>query len=299
MTRLVFLGTPAAAVPTLERLADRVTTVITRPDRPRGRSRRPQPSPVKTRALELGIPVAQPETPAEVAAVVAGAGSPDLGVVVAYGMLLDDEALTAPRLGHVNIHFSLLPRWRGAGPVQAALLAGDDRTGVTLMRLERGLDTGPIFSTLSTAIGPDENAGSLTRRLSLLGADLIESQLEAIVEGRRRAAPQTGHPTYAPKTTAADRPLDLSRPASTLNHQIRALAPAPGATVLTESGPMKILAARTGVGSLAVGEVGDTAGEVTVGTGDGVLLLDQVQPAGGRVMSAVEWWRGARVRVLR
>ncbi len=299
MTRLVFLGTPAAAVPTLERLGDRVATVITRPDRPQGRSRRPQPSPVKTRALELGIPVVQPETAAEVAAAVGGAGSPDLGVVVAYGMLLDDQALAAPRLGHVNVHFSLLPRWRGAGPVQAALLAGDERSGVTLMRLERGLDTGRVFSTLSTAIAPDENAGSLTRRLAVLGADLIESQLEAIVEGRRWAAPQTGDPTYAPKITAADRPLDLSRPAATLNLQIRALAPAPGATVLAESGPMKILAARPGGGSLAVGEVGDTAGEVAVGTGEGVLLLDRVQPAGGRVMSAAEWWRGARVRVLR
>ncbi len=299
MSRIVFLGTPEAAVTVLDRIADRVDLVVTMPDRPSGRSRSTRPPAVKERALDLGIPVVQPEHASEVAGAIAGYGPFDLGVVVAYGMLLDEAALDVSRLGHVNVHFSLLPRWRGAAPVQAALLSGDERTGVSLMQLERGLDTGPVFSVVSLAIRPDDNAGTLTARLAVVGARLLSSELAPILEGRRFPGPQPGSgASYAPKIGPADRPLDFARHAVDLARQVRALAPMPGATANAGERTIRILAARATDRDIPVGQVRAELGSVFVGTGSGSLVLDRVQPAGGRSMTAADWYRGHRPESL-
>lgn len=285
-------------MPVLDRLAGRVSLVVTRPDRPVGRSKKPQPSPVRLRADRLGLPVVQPENPASLAAALDSTGPFDLGVVVAYGMLLGREVLAAPRLGHINLHFSLLPRWRGAAPVRAALFAGDERTGVSLMCLDAGLDTGPVVSTVSVAIDRGENAGVLTDRLARLGAELIAGEIDPILEGRRYAAPQTGAPTYAPKIGQKDRPLDLGRPAAELARQVRALAPVPGAVLDTQGGPMKVLDAEVGTADLEVGEIVLRGEALEVGTAEGALRLRVVHPAGRRAMTAGDWWRGARTSGL-
>lgn len=178
--------------------------------------------------------------------------------------------------------------------MRAAILAGDDRTGVSLMRLDAGLDTGPVVSTVSVAIGREENAGVLTDRLARLGADLILEEIEPILEGRRYVAPQAGEPTYAPKIGRQDRLLDLARPATELARRVRALAPTPGAVIEIPTGPMKVLDAEVGTGDLEVGEFEPIEGAVEVGTGEGTLRLRVVHPAGRRAMSAGDWWRGAR-----
>ncbi len=295
MSRIVFFGTPEAAVTVLERVASRVDLVVTMPDRPRGRSRAPQPPPVKERSAELGIPVAQPSRPAEVADVISGSGPFDLGIVVAYGMLLDRPALAAVRLGYVNLHFSILPRWRGAAPVQAALMEGDDRTGVSLMWLEPGLDTGPVSAVRSMSIAPYENAGQLTARLAAAGAALLAAELDPMLEGRRWPSPQPEiGATYAPKIDARVRPLDFTRKASALARQVRALSPNPGALASDGERQLRVLSARAVTGDLAPGQIVADRTGVLVGTGEGVLVLGEVQPAGGRVMTAAAWHRGHR-----
>jgi len=183
--RAAFLGTPASAVPSLAALADvaDVVLVVTRPDRRRGRGARPTPPPVKTAALEWGFPVAQPEDAATLQRLLAPL-SLDLALVVAFGMILPPEVLATTRLGFVNVHFSLLPRWRGAAPVARAILAGDEKTGVSLMLIDAGLDTGPVIAAVGTPIAPDETRGSLTARLAHLGALLVDERLPAYVAGR-------------------------------------------------------------------------------------------------------------------
>lgn len=300
MSRIVFLGTPDAAVTVLSRIADRVALVVTRPDRPKGRSGVPAPPPVKEFADAAGIPVIQPQRSADLAGMLGAYGPFEMGVVVAFGMLLRPDALSVPRLGHLNVHFSLLPRWRGAAPVQAAILAGDQRTGVSLMQLDEGLDTGPVIAVRSTAIGADEDAGALTGRLARLGADLLDQELEPVLAGRRWASPQPlDGVTRAAKVGGADRALDLTRPATELERRIRALAPEPGAHADAGGQPLQILAARARVGSAPVGALSVEDGEVWLGTGSGLLQLGTVKPSGRRSMPAVEWMRGARVSFLR
>lgn len=300
MSRIVFLGTPAAAVTVLERIAETVALVVTRPDRPKGRSGQPQPPPVKEFAGAAGIPLIQPGRSSDLAGMMREHAPFDLGVVVAFGMLLRRDALSVPRLGHLNVHFSLLPRWRGAAPVQAALLAGDERTGVSIMHLDEGLDTGPVVAVRSTAIAPDEDAGGLTDRLAALGADLLGQELEPFLAGRRWPSPQPpAGVTHAAKVGGADRVLDLSRPAPALERQIRALAPEPGAHADAGGQPLQILAARAVPGSAPVGSVSLEGGNVWLGTGSGLLQLATVKPAGRRSMPAVEWIRGARISALR
>lgn len=299
MSRIVFLGTPHAGVAVLRRIADRVALVVTRPDRPQGRSGEPVAPPVKDFASAAGIPVIQPERSSDLAAMLDERAPFDLGVVVAFGMLLKPDVLALPRLGHLNVHFSLLPRWRGAAPVQAALLAGDKRTGVSLMHLDEGLDTGPVVAVRSTAIAPDEDAGTLTDRLAELGADLLGQELEPFLAGRRWPAPQPSEGvTYAGKLGAPDRRLDLSRSALELERRIRALAPEPGARVDAGGQPLQILAARAMPGSAPVGAVSVEDGQVWLGTGSGLLRLATVKPAGRRSMPAAEWMRGARISML-
>lgn len=293
MTRLVFMGTPAAAVPTLERLADRVALVVTQPDRPRGRSGKPQPSPVAEAADRLGITTVKPSRSSEIAEMIDRNGPFDLGVVVAFGMLLDGAALSVPRHGYLNVHFSLLPRWRGAAPVQAAILSGDRRSGVSLMVLDPGLDTGPVVAGTSVAIGSEDTGGSLTDRLARLAAALSYAEVDPFLGGRRFASPQaeTGV-TYAPKLGRADRRLDLSAGAQDLARRVRALAPHPGAFLMAGTDLLRILSARASEGAADLGSVEYDGSKVTVGTGWGLLVLESVQPAGGRVMTAVDWARG-------
>ena len=296
--RTVFLGTPEAAVPSLDALRSisDVAAVVTQPDRPRGRSRTPKPSPVKERAVELGIEVMQPETSQEIAPALESLGSLDVAVIVAYGMLIRPEALSYPAAGFVNVHFSLLPRWRGAAPVQRAIEARDERIGVTLMQLDAGLDTGPTLSTVSSRLDPSDTAGEILDRLAGSGARLLAERLEDHRRGRIVAVPQDDErATHAPKVTPDERRLDLTTPPGDLVAKIHALSPAPGAHALHEGERFKILRA-------AVGEVVDEIGDVGAlelhddalimqGSGRAVRLIE-VQPSGKRAMSGTAWARG-------
>lgn len=297
--RAVFLGTPAAAVPTLVSLASaaEVVAVVTRPDKPRGRSASPVPSPVKEAAAQLGVPVLQPANASALTGALEGLGPIDVGVVTAYGTLIRPEALAIPTRGFLNIHFSLLPRWRGANPVVAALLAGDEETGVSLMVLDQGLDTGPVVAGRTVTIGRDETGGELRTRLAALGAQLLVSVLPGWVAGAMSATPQPGMGvTYAPKLAKSDLLLDMSVPADESVRRIRALAPTPGARLLVEGVVLRVLAGRRIQRGLAVGEVAVLDERVLVGTGQGSLELLTVQPAGKRPMDAAAWLRGLRTR---
>ncbi|BDZ46984.1 methionyl-tRNA formyltransferase [Naasia aerilata] len=215
--RLVFAGTPTPAVPSLEALAagpHELAAVLTRPDAPVGRKRILTPSPVAVCAAELGLPVDRPAALDAEYATGLAALQPDLGVVVAYGALLRDPLLSLPRLGWINLHFSLLPRWRGAAPVQHALLAGDRETGASVFQLERGMDTGPVFGMLRRDIGPDETAGDLLDALARDGAGLLSRVVDELAAGTATAAPQVGEPTLAPKLSLLDGALDWREPGS-------------------------------------------------------------------------------------
>ncbi|HUP16483.1 MAG TPA: methionyl-tRNA formyltransferase [Acidimicrobiia bacterium] len=297
--RAVFLGTPAAAVPTLVSLATaaEVVAVVTRPDQPRGRSARPVPSPVKEAAAKLGVAVLQPANASELTGALEGIVPIDVGVVTAYGTLIRPEALAIPTRGFLNVHFSLLPRWRGANPVVAALLAGDEETGVSLMLLDQGLDTGPVVAGRTLAIGRDETGGELTTRLAALGAQLLVDVLPGWVAGAMSATPQPGMGvTHAPKLTKSDLLLDPSFPAEVLARRIRALGPSPGARLMVGGAVLRVLAGRRIERDLAVGELAALDERVLVGTGQGALELLAVQPPGKRPMDAAAWLRGLHTR---
>lgn len=297
--RTAFLGTPEAAVPSLRALASvsEVLAVFTQPDRPKGRSRTPQPTPVKVAAEELGLDVAQPAGSAEIASHLGRLGGIDLAVVVAYGMLIRPEALAVPRRGFVNVHFSLLPRWRGAAPVQRAIEARDPRTGVTLMQLDAGLDTGPTLVTASTSLSPGETAGELLERLAGVGADVLRRSLDAYVHGRIVPVPQSDQAaTHAAKVTSGERALDLRADGVAVVSKIHALSPNPGAHAVLDGDRFKILRARV-VGPAdsdrRVGEMWqDRRGSLCLRAGDSDLELIEVQPAGKRAMAGTEWARG-------
>jgi methionyl-tRNA formyltransferase len=295
--RAIFLGTPAAAVPSLTALGgfSEVATVVTRPDRPRGRSGTPQPSEIKQAALELGLEIAQPATAAELAEVVASHAPFDVALVVAYGMLIRPMTLSVPKAGFVNVHFSVLPRWRGAAPVQRSILAGDDRTGVTLMQMDEGLDTGPTLATLSTALGPLETGSSLTSRLADLGARMVTAWLPAAAEGRLAAVPQDqASATHAPKLVSTERWIDLERGAVAVLAAVRGLTPWPGAWIRHDGGAVRIVAARRGSSNLPRGVLKVIDTTLELGTPAGSVELLEVQPEGKRVMGAMDWARGLR-----
>ena len=298
--KAVFLGTPAAAVPSLHALgtiAD-VELVLTRPDRPRGRSGRPRPSAVNEAAATLGLPVAHPETAADVASALAAAGPVDVALVVAYGMLIRPEVLVVPRAGFVNVHFSILPRWRGAAPVQRAILAGDAMSGVTLMQMDAGLDTGPILATTATRIGEREHAESLTARLAHLGAGLVARWLPAVTGGRvAQVAQDPDRASVASKLRSEERWIDVRAPSRDVLGAVRGLTPWPGAWVRHPTGALRILQAEHGTASLAAGELRLDRGGLEMGTGEGAVRLLRVQPEGKRAMSAPDWARGLRDRL--
>lgn len=293
MTAVVFFGTPEEAVPALDSLhrAFEVARVVTRPDRPRGRSRSPQPSPVKAHAVRAGIPVSEPATGSELRdAIPPGA---DLGVVVAYGRILRPDVLDAFPMGILNIHFSLLPRWRGAAPVARALMAGDTMTGVTIIRLDEGLDTGPVLTAQAVDIDPSEDAGELTARLSRLGAALLVRSVPSYLGGELEPVPQSdAGATYAAKIGPGDRPLDGDLDPEVFLGRVRGLAPDPGATLVVDGETLKVLAAsREAVapspGTWSKGEAGPV-----VNVGGAGITLTRVQSPGRRAMTGEEWLRG-------
>ncbi|MEV5647486.1 methionyl-tRNA formyltransferase [Nocardia sp. NPDC052254] len=299
--RLVFAGTPEPAVPSLQRLIDsarhEVVAVVTRPDAVAGRGRKVMRSPVGRLADEHGIPVLTPHKPSEpdfVAALTELA--PDCCPVVAYGALLPQLVLDIPVHGWVNLHFSLLPAWRGAAPVQAAVLAGDEITGASTFRIEAGLDTGPVYGVVTERIGLADTAGALLERLSHSGAHLLESTLDGIADGGVQAVPQSSEGiSYAPKIEAAAGHIRWDQPALAINRRIRAVTPAPGAWTEIEGkrlkvGPVELVEDQLPPRAIEVRKSG-----VYVGTATTAVRLDQVQPQGKRMMRALDWARGARL----
>jgi len=298
VTRAVFYGTPAEAVPVLAALLDvaEVALVVTQPDRARGRSHRPQPSPVKLAAEDWGLPISQPER-ASADPDVIRAVAPDVAVVAAYGQLLRPALLEVPDRGFVNVHYSLLPRWRGASPVVRAILAGDETTGVSIMQIDEGLDTGPVFAAEETAIGPAETGGALTTRLAALGAGLLAATLPGIVDGSLQAQPQDdARATAAAKVRTTEAFVDPARHSTVaVLRAVRAFDPRPGAWGIVDgdrikirsAGPTDLTATESGVAS-AIGE------QVVLGTRDGAVALLHVQPAGRGAMTAADWMRGRR-----
>jgi methionyl-tRNA formyltransferase len=297
--RIVFMGSPDFAVPILEALACQhgLAGVVTQPDRPSGRSRTLVPPPVKTAALRLGLPLIQPERLRQPEAMDRlRAWAPDLIVVAAYGQILRPEVLDLPPHGCVNVHGSLLPRWRGAAPIQAAILAGDRETGVTIMKMDPGIDTGPILSQRSMPILPDETAGSLSGRMSPLGAELLLETLRLYLSGSLSPRPQPEEgASYAPMLRRLDELLDPTQPAVQLERRVRALAPSPGTYTEWKGAPLKVLRARLSGGeSPGAGRRLVVQGWPALGTGEGILVLEEVQPAGRKPMPGKAFLAGAR-----
>jgi methionyl-tRNA formyltransferase len=292
--RLVYLGTPADAVAPLRALAQAghdIALVVTQPDRRRSRGGRVDPSPVKEAAAELRLPVLTPTRAREAIDDVAGSGA-QLGVAVAFGQLLPPAFLDSVPHGFVNLHYSLLPRWRGAAPVERAILAGDTETGVCLMRIDEGLDTGGIYASASTPIGPDETAGELHARLTDLGTRLLLEHLPRVPD--TEPVPQHGDPTYAEKLSVDEFRIDPRRPAAELERLVRAGNPRPGAWMVVGGQRVKVLRAKAEGGLGAPGGIFRLGSEMT--TGDGFLLLDEVQPEGKRAMSGEAWLNGLGTR---
>lgn len=296
--RVVFMGSPDFALPTLAAL-DRhysVAGVISQPDRPAGRGRVLTPPPVKQLAVQLGIDVIQPVKLREPEAQEAlKAWAPDLIVVAAFGQILRASVLELPRYGCVNVHASLLPRWRGAAPIQAAILHGDAESGVTIMKMDAGIDTGAILSQRAMPILPEDTAGSLSVRLAEEGANLLIETLPAYLAGAvALVAQDETRATYASMLTKEEGELDFSKPAETLERQVRAFQPWPGAYAFFQGEMLKVLRAHVDVSAAVPSQRGIVQNLPAVGTASGWLVLDEVQPAGKRPMSGDVFLRGAR-----
>ncbi|OBA76832.1 methionyl-tRNA formyltransferase [Mycobacterium sp. 1554424.7] len=304
--RLVFAGTPEPALPSLRRLVDsprhEVVAVLTRPDAAVGRHGKPQPSPVAREALDRGIPVlrpARPNSPEFVAEL--SELAPDCCPVVAYGALLRDELLAVPPRGWINLHFSLLPAWRGAAPVQAAIAAGDAITGATTFRIEPSLDSGPVYGVVTETIRPTDTAGDLLERLALSGAALLTATLDGIADGTLTPRPQPADGvSMAPKITVESARVRWELPAPVVERRIRAVTPNPGAWTLVgdlriKIGPVQIDSGPTAPKLLPPGVIHADRKNVWIGTGSEPVRLGQIQPPGKKFMNAVDWARGARL----
>ncbi|MCC7512116.1 MAG: methionyl-tRNA formyltransferase [Anaerolineae bacterium CFX3] len=298
--RVVFMGSPDFALPGLRALASRyqIVGVVTQPDRASGRGRALKPPPVKTLALELGLPLVQPEKLRQPEAVQQlRAWNPDLIVVAAFGQILKPEVLDLPRFGCLNVHASLLPRWRGAAPINAAILAGDEETGVTIMKMDAGLDTGGILAQRAFRLSPDVTAGAAFDALSALGADLLLESLPDYLAGKLTPVPQPEDGvTYAPMLKKEDGRLDFARPADELERRVRAMNPWPGAWFEWDANLLKVARAKTlgGEKGRASGIRLVVEGRPAVTCADGALVLEEVQPAGKRPMSGRAFLAGAR-----
>lgn len=295
--RVLFAGTPAVAVPSLDALVGAgfdVVAVLTRPDALLGRKRVLTPSPVAARAAELGIDVIRAsKVDADVTARI-DAAAPDVAAIVAYGGLIPRPALAVPRHGWINLHFSLLPAWRGAAPVQRSLIAGDDITGAVTFLLEEGLDTGPVFGTLTEAVRPDDTAGALLERLSHSGAVLLTQTLSAVDAGKAAAVPQRGEVSLAPKLTLDDGRLDWRQPALATGRRARGVTPEPGAWTTLDGQRVKLepVLLRPEAPALRPGQLAMDGKSVLVGTGSHPVELTRIQPSGKKMMTAADWARG-------
>ncbi|MFE5774921.1 methionyl-tRNA formyltransferase [Brachybacterium sp. NPDC056505] len=299
--RILFAGTPEVAVPSLRALLDsphEVVAVLTRPDAPSGRGRTLRPSPVRVLAEETRVPVLSPDS-LRGEDVLSQLRDLDVeaAAVVAFGNLVPPAALAIPPRGWVNLHFSLLPAWRGAAPAQRAVLAGQESTGMTTFLLEKGMDTGPVLATRDVAIDPFETAGSLLDRMAVDGAPLLVETLDALADGTARPVQQSEEgATRAAKLTPAEAELDLSLPAPEVSARIRGMSPHPGAWTTWEGERMKVLGVepvRTEAPPLAPGRLHATRRQLLIGTGSEPLALAQLAPAGRRAMRAADWARGA------
>lgn len=297
------MGSPEFAIPTLKALADRypLSGVITQPDRPAGRGRTLTPPPIKTLAIELGLPFIQPRRLKEPEAMAQlRQWDPDLIVVAAFGQILRQEVLDLPIYGCINVHASLLPRWRGAAPIQAAILAGDEQSGVTIMKMDAGIDTGPMLAQAATAIHPGDSAESLGRRLSELGAELLIRTLPDYLNGRLQPVAQDeSMATYAPMMKKEDGRLDFTQPAELLARQVRAYHPWPGAYTEWQGQYLKIHCAHAvpyagAAQSSTPGRTKIVAGLPAIAAQDGYLVIDELQPAGKKPMSGAIFLNGAR-----
>jgi methionyl-tRNA formyltransferase len=300
--RIIFAGTPEPALPSLRRLVESphhdVIAVLTRPDAAAGRRGRPAPSPVAQFAIEAGIPVLRPPQPN-------GAGfvaelrdlGPDCCAVVAYGALLREGLLGVPPLGWINLHFSLLPAWRGAAPVQAAIAAGDEVTGATTFRIEPSLDSGPVFGVVTETVRPTDTAGDLLERLAVSGAVLLERTMDGIADGSLSAVPQPSEGiTVAPKITVEEARVRWDLPAQVVDRRIRAVTPNPGAWTMIGNLRVKIGPVTLDEGeTLPPGQIRVDRRGVHVGTASTPVLLGDIQPPGKKPMRAADWARGARL----
>ncbi|MBH5316758.1 methionyl-tRNA formyltransferase [Paenibacillus sp. GSMTC-2017] len=305
--RIVFMGTPDFAVPSLKLLIEtgyEIVAVVTQPDRPKGRKKTLTPPPVKEAALSLGLPVLQPEKMRSPEAVAELATyEPDLIVTAAYGQILPKALLQIPRLGCINVHGSLLPKYRGGAPIQRSIINGESSTGVTIMYMAEGLDTGDMISRVELPILDEDTSGTMFEKLSLAGAKLLGETLPEIIEGRAVAVPQNNdEATYAPNLSREDERLVWNKSARELFNQVRGLSPMAGA--FTQLGDevfkvwaCQVLAQKTGNNSKdEPGTIVDSGAQgIVVQTGQGTLLLTSIQPAGKRVMDAAEWVKGARI----
>lgn len=296
--RIVFFGTPLFAVASLQALLrDRFTVsgVVTQPDKPQGRSRSELVAPpVKVAAQSEGLPVLQPVRPVgDVFAASLRRLEPDLGVVVAYGHILRPEILAIPSQGMINVHASLLPRHRGAAPIQHAILEGDRETGISIMQMEEGLDSGPVLHHIATPIGNEETAGSLSERLADLGAAALVEALSLLSAGLARPQPQDHlAATYAPKLDRDMARIGWQRDAAGVARHVRAFDPAPGAWTTLEGSPLKLFGAREAEGSGDPGQVLAAGERLVIGAGTGAIEVAAVQPAGKPRMPAAAWARG-------
>lgn len=299
--RIVFAGTPEAAVPSLRRLAagrHDIAAVVTRDDAPLGRRRILTPSPVAQAAAELRLETIKADRLDASATERITALGADLGVIVAYGGLVREPLLSAPAHGWVNLHFSLLPRWRGAAPVQRALMAGDVETGAAVFRLVPELDAGDVYGELRHTIAPGATAGDLLAELAESGAELLADVVDAIADGTAVASPQTGDPTLAPKLTLDDGRIRWDDPRDAVLARLRGVTPEPGAHTTLAGARLKVLAAdaaSSDAPALAPGALAAHGGHVLAGTGTDPIALRIVQPAGKAAMRAGDWWRGLRL----
>lgn len=302
--RIVFAGTPEPALPTLRRLLDsprhEVVAALTRPDAPVGRRGKLTPSPVAELAEAAGIPVLRPTKPnsSEFVAELAEL-QPDCCAVVAFGALLKDQLLAVPPLGWINLHFSLLPAWRGAAPVQAAIAAGDTVTGASTFRIEPSLDTGPVYGVVTETIRPTDTAGDLLQRLSVSGAALLETTMDGIADGTLTAVPQpVDGVSIAPKITVEQARVRWDLPAHVVDRHVRSVTPNPGAWTMIGDVRLKVGPVRPstdGPPDLAAGTVRVERQDVWVGTATDAVRLGDVQPPGKKPMAATDWARGARL----
>jgi methionyl-tRNA formyltransferase len=301
--RIVFFGTPSFAVPSLQALLHgrfTIAGVVTQPDKPQGRSRSELiPPPVKLAAQAAGIPVLQPVRPVgDVFTASLRRLEPDLGIVVAYGHILRPGLLSLPPKGMINVHASLLPRHRGAAPVQQAILAGDSQSGITIMQMEEGLDSGPILHQVTTPIAPGETAGSLANRLADMGAAALVEALSLYSGGLARPQPQDhSRATYAPKLDREVAHLVWDREASALVRQIRAFDPAPGAWANLNAGTLKLFGATEAPGSGEPGTVLEAGDQLVIAAGSGAVAISEVQPAGKTRLPVGAWVRGRGISV--